>query len=368
MRNAVTITMPGGRRRLRRTGGALAAVALGAVLLAACSSSSSSSSATSNAAKPANTTSILIGYENNGADPSMITLHNGYFQKELGSGVQTKLFTSGPAALDALASGTLQFMCGLGLPPVISPISKGVPLEVIFNQERYTTDAGIVVKASSGITSLAGLKGKTIAIVQGSEASFELPTLLGQQGIPLSAVHQLNMSPPEMASAWSTGQIQAAIVWDPVFDKLQSEGGRVLATDALLSPDASSFNICVADKTFVQAHPQAAVDFVKAMGDGVDYMNAHPNKALTIMADEAGISTATAKSELTGYKIYSLADQVTPTVLGSGSSVASSGTTKSLEANWKELYTQGFLPVAPPSLSGIAKYVDPVPDEQALGS
>jgi ABC-type nitrate/sulfonate/bicarbonate transport system substrate-binding protein len=235
---------------------------------------------------------------------------------------------------------------------------------VVWNQERYTTDAGIVVKDSSGITTLARLEGKTVAIDTGSESSFELPTLLAQQGVPLSAVHQLNMSPPEMESAWETGQIEAAAVWDPALGVMAAKGGRILATDASLPPDASSYNICVANTSFVDAHPSEAVGFVKAMQDGVAYLKAHPSQAMAIMESEAGISASTAQAELSGYRIYDLADQVTPSVLGEGSSVATADTTQSLVNNWKELYKQGFISSPPPS--NMAKYVDPVPAEDAL--
>ncbi|MDA8073296.1 MAG: ABC transporter substrate-binding protein [Actinomycetota bacterium] len=341
--------------------GVAGAVACG-LLLAACSSSTAKPTSKSSAASKV---AVTIGYENNGADPSMVTVHNHYFQKELGSNVSLKLFTSGPTALSAIASGALQFMCGIGLPPVISAIARGVPLVVVWNQERYTTDAGIVVKQSSGITSLAGLAGKTIAIDTGSESSFELPSLLAQKGISLAAVHQLTMTPPEMESAWQTGQIQAATVWDPAFDYLIAHGGRVLATDASLPANATSFNVCVANTSFTSAHPSAAVDFVKAMQDGVRYMASNPSQAMKDMESEAGISASTAQSELKGYDIYDLADQVTETVLGKGSGVATAGTTQSLTNNWKELYKQGFITVPPPR--DMAKYVDPVPAASALG-
>jgi NitT/TauT family transport system substrate-binding protein/taurine transport system substrate-binding protein len=331
-----------------------------ALLFAACGEAAAAAKL-----KSASNVAVTIGYENNGADPSMVTVHNGYFQKQLGSNVSLKLFTSGPTALSAIASDALQFMCGIGLPPVISAIAKGVPLVVVWNQERYTTDAGIVVKKSSGITSLAGLAGKTIAIDTGSESSFELPTLLAQKHVSLSAVHQLNMTPPEMDSAWRTGQIEAATVWDPAFDYLIAHGGKVLATDASLPANSTSFNICVANKSFTSAHPSAAIDFVKAMQDGVSYMSSHRSQALTDMESEAGISASTAKAELKGYDIYNLADQVTSAVLGKGSGVAKAGTTQSLANNWKQLYKQGFLSILPPS--DMAQYVDPEPAASALG-
>ncbi len=359
-RRQATGTAPGSPRQAVRPLSAMAGGLVLAGLLAACGSSGSSSAS---ASSHHSNVAVTIGYENNGADPSMVTIHNGYFQKELGSNVTTKIFTSGPTALSAIASGALQFMCGIGLPPVISALARGVPLVVVWNQERYTTDAGIVVKSGSGITSLAGLAGKTIAITTGSEASFELPTLLAQKGVSLSSVHQLNMSPPQMESAWETGQIQAAIVWDPAFDALRAKGGTVLATDASLPPTASSFNICVANTSFTKAHPQAAVGFVKAMQDGVAYWQSHPSQALSIMESEAGISASTAQTELKGYQIYDLTDQTSPTVLGTGSQVKTSGTTQSLTNNWKELYKQGFITVPPPA--NMSRYVDPVPAQDA---
>jgi len=237
---------------------------------------------------------------------------------------------------------------------------------VVFNQERYTKDAGLVVKASSGITSVAQLKGKTVAIVIGSQSSFELATFAKQAGLSLSSVHQLNMSPPEMQSAWTTGQIQAAVVWDPVFDFLASHGGRVLATDANLPPTATSFNICVANKSYAASHAAVAAAFEKALGDGVEFLTAHPAQALSVMAKAAGITVATAKTEIAGYDIFSLKDQTTPDVLGSGAGSSSSGTAQSLINNWKVLYAAGFITSPPPASA--AAYVNSTYAAEAISA
>ncbi len=253
--------------------------------------------------------SVVIGYENNGADPYMVTQAQGLFQKDIPGQVSLKFFASGPAAMSALASNSLQFMCGIGIPPLVAGVSQGLPLAIVFNQERYTSAAGIVVRPGKGIKTVADLKGKTIAIVAGSQASFELATFLKQAHVPLSSVRQLNMAPPQMRVAWTTKSIDAAIVWDPVFDALQGLGGKVIKTDADLPPDASSYNVCIADTAWVKAHPAIAVGFVKALDEGVSYTKAHPNKALAIMAKAAGISDSVAKTELAGYQLYTAKDQ-----------------------------------------------------------
>jgi aliphatic sulfonates family ABC transporter substrate-binding protein len=273
---------------------------------------------------------IVIGYENNGADPYMVTQGLGLFQKDLDANVTLKFFSSGPAAMSALASNSLNFMCGLGVPPFVAAVSQGLPLAIIYNQERYTTAAGIAVRPGSGINSIADLKGKKIAIVQGSQASFELATFLQEAGLPFDSVRQVNMSPPEMRVAYTTKSIDAAIVWDPVFDALQADGATVLKTDADLPRDASSYNICIANTNWVKAHPELTVQFIKALDAGVTYTKQNPEKALSLMATQAGIDEKTAASELKGYEIFSAKDQGTADVLGSGDGVASSATTKTL--------------------------------------
>ncbi len=295
------------------------------------------------AAKP----NIVIGYENNGADPYMVTQSLGLFQKMLPARVTLKFFASGPAAMSALASNSLQFMCGIGIPPFVAGISQGLPLAIVYNQERYTTAAGIIVRPGKGITTVADLKGHRIAIAEGSQSSFELATFLAAAHVPFDSVRQINMSPPEMRVAWNTKSINAAIVWDPVFGALKGLGGRVLKTDADLPPDASSYNVCIADTKWAAAHPELAVDFARALNAGVTYTKKHPKKALALMAKAAGVTLPVAKRELAGYQIFSAKDQSTPAVLGSGSGSADSATTQTLVNTAKVLMKIGRITDVP---------------------
>ena len=284
---------------------------------------------------------VTIGYENNGADPYMVTQSLGAFQKAIPGHVHLKFFASGPAAMSALASNSLQFMCGLGVPPFVEAISHGLPLTIIYNQERYSTGAGIVVRPGAGIKTIADLKGKKIAIVVGSQSSFELATFLAAAHVPHASVRQVNMSPPDMLIAWRTKDINAAIVWDPVLNSLQALGARVLKTDADLPATATSYNICVADTQWVNKHPKIATDFVKAMNEGVAYTNAHPNKALVLMAKASGVTLPIAKTELSGYKIFNSKAQLTPNVLGTKAASTPSATEQTVINTAKVLLKSG---------------------------
>lgn len=292
---------------------------------------------------------VIIGYEDNGADPYMVSMAEHMFERHMNADVEYKLFSSGPAAMSALASNSLSFMCGLGVPPLVTAIAQGLPMTIVYNQERYTNAAGIVVKPESGIRDVTGLKGKKIAIVAGSQASFELATFLAQANVPYESVTQINMAPPQMRTSWVTGAIDAAIVWDPVFSALRTAGGKAIKTDGDLPRGASSYNVCIANAEWAKAHPDLVRGFVAALDEGYQVTLKDPDKALAEMARQTGVTVPVAKSELAGYELFSGADQTTPKVMGSGSGAKTSATYETLVNTAKVLNQIGRIQSVPSS-------------------
>jgi len=290
---------------------------------------------------------VIIGYEDNGADPYMVSMAEHLFERQMKADVQYKLFSSGPAAMSALASNSLTFMCGLGVPPLVTAIAQGLPMTIVYNQERYTNAAGIVVKPESGIHDVAGLQGKKIAIVAGSQASFELATFLAEAHVPYASVTQINMAPPQMRTSWVTGAIDAAIVWDPVFSALRTAGGKTIKTDGDLPRSASSYNVCIANADWAKAHPDLVRGFVAALDEGYQVTQKERDKAIAEMARQTGVTVDVAKSELAGYELFSGADQTTPKVMGSGAGVKTSATYETLVNTAKVLNTIGRIQSVP---------------------
>lgn len=307
--------------------------------------------------RPAPLPTVNIGYENNGADPEMVAIAENDFSKYMNAHVKLQFFASGPASLAALASGSLQFMTGIGNPPTVSAIGRDVPLQVIWAQERYTTDEGLVVKKSAGISSIRNMKGKTVAIVLGSTSPFEIDTELKNLGMSASAITLENMDPSEMVAAWQRGSIDAAYVWDPAFDKMLHMGGRALMYDQTVARKAPIFNLAVVNRPWAKAHVKLTEEFIRAEQAGYAFYHSHPAKALADMAKEAGISTSLAKTELAGYRLYDVQDQLTVQGLGLGSSVATSLVTKSLTSAAAYLAANGTIPSMP---KAIAKDVNPI--------
>lgn len=319
------------------------------VTLAGCGGTNSVSSAGSTGA------TVTIGYEN-APDPEAVAIEQHFFQKYMHAPVKLTYFSSGPAALTDMASGKLDFMTTLGNPPTASAIARGVPLEVVWAMERYTTGEGLVVKKSSGITSLKGLEGKTVALVEGSTSPFELDTALSEAGIPRSRVTEANMTPPNMVAAWQHGSIQAAYVWTPFDNAMQKVGGRFIMYDQNVYKKAPIFNLAVVNSHWASSHKSLVEGFVKAEEAGVKFFKQHPQQAYKDMAKLNNISAASAKSQSQGFQFETLQSEVGANGMGSTSSVGSSLVTKSLSSAAKWLAQTGQISAAP---SNIAKYVDP---------
>ncbi|MDA8194332.1 MAG: ABC transporter substrate-binding protein [Thermaerobacter sp.] len=305
---------------------------------------------------------VTIGYEN-APDPEAVAIEQGFFQKYMHAHVVTKYFSSGPNALSALASGSLNFMTTLGNPPTASAIARGVPLKVIWAMERYTTAEGLVVKKGSHIHSLAGLEGKTVALVAGSTSPFELDTALKAAHIPVSRVTQENMAPAQMVAAWKTGQIQAAYVWVPFMSQMAQAGGRTVMYDQNVVSQAPIFNLAVVNSPWAAAHPALVRGFIRAEQAGVAFFKSHPRTAYQDMGKLNGISASQAKAHAAGLSFTSLSQEVGSRRLGQGRAVATSLVTRSLASAARWLQQSGTISRAPANMS---QYVDPSYCEQVL--
>jgi taurine ABC transporter substrate-binding protein len=325
--------------------GSAALLFLVALLVGLTACGSASTQTTSSSSKP----DVTIGYIDNGAEPEVIAVAQSLFSKYMHANVQVKYFDSGPASLGAVASGALQFMTGIGNPPTVSAITRGVPLQVVWAQELYTQDEGLVVRSTSGIQSVKDLAGKTVALVLGSTSEFALDATLKNAGVDPTSVHKLNMAPPAMRAAWTNHSIDAAYVWDPVFDALSHDSGTVLGTDLNVKQQAPIYSLSLVSSTWGTAHPDLVKEFIQAQNAAVTFYQQHQDEALQIIAKQEGITIATVKTELAGYQIFTLQDQLGADALGQGSSINSSLVAQSLALSGQFLKQKGAISSVPAS-------------------
>lgn len=156
---------------------------------------------------------------------------------------------------------------------------KGVPVKAVFLGHR--NGSVLTAKNVPELTKIEDLRGKTIAIPSRfSTHNVLIHKVLTETGInPNSDVKFIDMSPPEMVNALSTGKIDAFIVAEPFGGQAELQKvGKVL----VLSKDIWHDHICCVlniQEDVVQKQPEAVEELVGGLAKAAAFIDNNPQEA-----------------------------------------------------------------------------------------
>src|ERR1700733_6151212 len=201
------------------------------VLAAACASSASDSGGTSSGSKTVSAAQV-----------AKVTLHVG---DQAGTGAEALLpaaglinklpfkvdwpaSTSGPPMLQAMGAGAID-IGGVGDAPPVFAAAAGEKIEIAGALLGNPLAAAVLVPKGSPIKSVAQLRGKKIAVAQGSSADYHLLAVLKQAGLTPKDVTLQYLQPAQALAAFSSGHVDAWDVWSPYIEQVTAQdGARIL--------------------------------------------------------------------------------------------------------------------------------------------
>jgi NitT/TauT family transport system substrate-binding protein len=264
-------------------------VLAGGLALSACASTSAAKSS-GTSAQPA--VINVVGQPDPVTSPQIIAQKKGFWAKHKITPNITN-FASGTDGLNSLLSGQMDFLVSSALQPLISRASGGT-VWCLGREAQSGKHLGIVTHAD--VTTAGGLRGKKIGYEYGSAAQVYLPRYLEHNNIPISAVTTVNVDPPDTAAAMTKGDIDAAVIWEPWRDKLESavSGLKTLT----LSGDIGYYvdiDIWVGKR--LHADPDTSSRMVAGLYDSALWLSdkSNLNEAASLVAPEIGVTEALAK-------------------------------------------------------------------------
>src|ERR1700682_415439 len=181
--------------------------------------------------------------------------------------------------------------------------SAGVPAVEIFPIDASVGGDGIL--ASKSIQTVADLKGKTIAVNQGSVSEFFLAQVLQKNGLSLKDVKELNMKSGEAGAAFVAGRVDVAVTWEPWLSKAKVRADGQVLVSSKLYPDLimDSFGF---RKDFIQKYPDTVKEFMKAYYDAYNLLTSNPAESLKVIGDAVGETADDVKADLSTIAMYDL--------------------------------------------------------------
>lgn len=212
----------------------------------------------------------------------------GYFEEE-GVEVEIIAFDAGPAEVEAFTSGALDIVL-IGDLPFLNGVNNGVDLQIVGFYQSSTKDCQLAVRDEANIQSFADLKGKKVAVPVGSNAQPILYEMLEAGGLAPEDVELFNLAAADGANALLTGDVDAAITWDPFLSNALVEGGITVFADTsefrpLVCPIATS-------TAFVNEHHDEVEKALRALYRAGTWAKENVEDAAGLVADYFGAESS----------------------------------------------------------------------------
>jgi sulfonate transport system substrate-binding protein len=324
--------------RVRRGLTVTALLALGA--LAGCSSASPSSASPPSSA-PSGASGAAGPTASAQADVASVTLRIG---DQAGTGAQALLtaagligklpfkaawsdFTSGPPMLQAMAAGSVD-VGGVGNAPPVFAAAGGDQLAIVGALQANPLGSALLVPKGSSIHSVAQLRGKRIAVAQGSSADYHLLTVLNKAGLSVHDVTLVYLQPAAGLAALTSGHVDAWDIWSPFVEEGESlDGATAIVTG---QGYGSPYSFTVASRAALADPAKAAAirDYLTLLAQAHRWANTHLAAWAAVWAKASGlplnVMTKAAADD------YSSAVPITPAVVSSEQQVADAFTAAGL--------------------------------------
>src|SRR5436309_3788903 len=181
--------------------------------------------------------------------------------------------------------------------------SNGVPAIEVFPIDASVGGDGILAKNT--ITSVADLKGKNVAVNQGSVSEWFLAQVLKDNGLSLSDVKEQNMKSGEAGAAFVASKVDVAVTWEPWLSKAKTRTDGHILVSSKQYPDLIMDSFAFR-KDFVQKYPDTVKDFMKAYYDAFNWMQQNQTEALKVIGDAVGESSDDVKADLGTMTLFDL--------------------------------------------------------------
>ncbi|WP_457535577.1 ABC transporter substrate-binding protein [Streptomyces filamentosus] len=202
--------------------------------------------------------------------------------------IKWSTFTSGPPLLEAVNAGAVD-VGGVGNTPPVFAAGAGSRITVIAATHGDSAGEAILVPKDSPLRSPRDLKGRKIAVAQGSSAHFQLIGSLEKAGLTPKDVQVTLLQPADALAAFTSGKVDAWAVWDPYTSQVLHAGsGRVL-TDGRGVVNGLGFQVAAPAALADPAKEKAVGDFVGRLRRAQDWVFDHPEEWAKVWAKETGL-------------------------------------------------------------------------------
>lgn len=218
--------------------------------------------------------------------PMHVAAGEGYFQ-EAGVEVEFIPVASAPERDQLISAGRADGM----LNEIVSTLfynQNQVEIQIVRTAREATVEAPlfrILAAGESGIRQPEDLKGVEIGISEGTVIEYITDRLLEEAGFTESEIAKIPVPRiPDRLALLGSGELQAAVLPDPLSELAVHNGARVILDDTSLP--RYSLSVIAFRKEVIEEHPEAVQAFLEAVERAVTAINQNPERYAETMIEK----------------------------------------------------------------------------------
>lgn len=232
----------------------------------------------------------------------IVAQEQGYFEEE-GLQVVIEYVPDGKTGDQLLIDGRID---------MLNPTPEGVAVlrdagvdgrVVAILDSSYGAD-GII--ASADITQVADLRGRKVAFEPNSASHFFLAYLLDREGMTTADLQAVPLPASEAGSAFVSGEVDAAVTWQPWLSKASERPGGHVIADSWKLPIIPTFAFIRSE--VIEERPQDVKALLRALFKAQSWIEAHQYETAEVIAEHFDISPEEAREQMVDVKWFSLED------------------------------------------------------------
>jgi len=176
-------------------------------------------------------------------------------------------------ALEFLNASSLDFGSTAGAAALLAKLN-GNPIKSIYVYSRPEWTA-LVTRKDTGISKVADLKGKRVAVTRGTDPHIFLVRALADAGLTEKDITVVPLQHPDGRAALERGDVDAWAGLDPMMAAAEINSGAILF---YRKPEANTWGILNVREAFAAEHPDAVRRVIEAYEEGRAWALAHPGE------------------------------------------------------------------------------------------
>jgi ABC-type nitrate/sulfonate/bicarbonate transport system substrate-binding protein len=207
----------------------------------------------------------------------------GIFEK-YGFDVEVMPLATGVQANQALAAGQVDWSGG-GVESTVVSWANGLPFKAYSMYAKGGDSYGILVRKDANINSPKDLKGKRIAVPQGTAPAQGLNQLVQEAGLARDDVQRVNANYGNMGQMLIAGSVEAMAGLEPFLTLTQEKMGDQASILLRLGKHVQGGGLFLITNQWAAANPTKIADAVAALWESQQWVRKNPKEAAVIQAE-----------------------------------------------------------------------------------